>query len=120
MALWDSMEKFVNESVRISREAYERTKEFGSMTKLELELKGLQGDLQKEYARLGGHVYHILGEEGGESISAGDETTAAFLKDVKTMAEKIFDKEAEIKNYREEVTERRRSGQSGEPAASGE
>ncbi|MDR2734504.1 MAG: hypothetical protein LBC99_07675 [Spirochaetota bacterium] len=114
MALWDSMEKFVNESVRISREAYERTKEFGNVTKLELELKGLQGDLQKEYARLGGHVYHVLGENGGESVSARNETVAAHLNDVKAMADKIFAKEAEIKTFREEVTERRRSGNEAE------
>ena len=54
---------FVNESVRVSREAYERAKEVGSLTKKELELKTLQGKLQKEYARLGGLAYHVLGEE---------------------------------------------------------
>jgi hypothetical protein len=110
MALWDSMEKFVNESVRVSREAYERTKEFGNLTKLEFELKSLQGSLQKEYARLGGHVYHILEEEGGESVTR-DDATAALLKDVKAMADQIFAKEAEINACREEISERRRSGE---------
>jgi hypothetical protein len=118
MALWDSMEKFVNESVRITREAYERTKEFGSITKLELELKNLQGNLQKEYARLGGHIYHVLGEEGGESVSRDDAATAAILKDVKVMADQIFAKETEISTTRDEITERRKGA--SEPASEAE
>ena len=108
--LWDSMEKFVNESVRITIEAYERTKEVGSLTKLDFELKGLQGKMQKEYARLGGHVYNVLVEQGAETLSANNETTAARLQAIKVLADQIFAKEKEMGSLREEMSERRRGG----------
>ena len=110
MALWDSMEKFVNESVRLSIEAYERTREMGSLTKLDFELRGLQGKMQKEYARLGGHVYNVLVEQGAETLSANNETTAECLEAIRVLADQIFAKETEISNRREEMNERRRSG----------
>jgi len=114
MPLWDSMEKFMNESARLSREAYERTKEYGSLTKLELELRSLQGKLQKEYARLGGHVYHVLVEEGGESLHARDEATAGHLEAIRVLADRIFAKEAEINDLRDGMDERRRNAGSSE------
>jgi GTPase len=115
MALWDSMEKFVNESVRISIEAFERTKEMGNLTKLEFELKGLQGKMQKEYARLGGHVYHVLVEQGGETLGVNNETLAARLEAIKFLANQIFAKEKEISSFRADIEERRRN--SGEDRA---
>jgi len=108
MALWDSMEKFVNESVRVSREAYERAKEVGSLTKKELELKNLQGKLQKEYAKLGGIAYHVLGEEKQDALEASDEKVAEMLAAIGGLALKIEDKEGEISLLRDEIHERRR------------
>ena len=90
MALWDSMEKFVNESVRVSREAYERAKEVGSLTKKELELKNLQGKLQKEYARLGGLAYHVLGEEQQDALVASDDKVTEMLSAIGVLALNII------------------------------
>jgi len=108
MALWDSMEKFVNESVRVSREAYERAKEVGSLTKKELELKNLQGKLQKEYARLGGLAYHVLGEEQQDALAASDDKVSEMLSAIGVLALKIEDKQQEITLLRDEIDERRR------------
>ncbi|HPH02584.1 MAG TPA: hypothetical protein PLM00_05220 [Spirochaetota bacterium] len=108
MALWDSMEKFVNESVRVSREAYERAKEVGSLTKKELELKNLQGKLQKEYARLGGLAYHVLGEEQQDALVASDDKVTEMLSAIGVLALKIEDKQQEITLLRDEIDERRR------------
>jgi len=108
MALWDSMEKFVNESVRVSREASERAKEVGSLTKKELELKNLQGKLQKEYARLGGLAYHVLGEEQQDALVASDDKVTEMLSAIGVLALKIEDKQQEITLLRDEIDERRR------------
>lgn len=108
MALWDSMEKFVNESVRVSLEAYERAKEVGTLTKKELELKNLQGKLQKEYARLGGIAYHVLGEEKQDRLESSDEKVAEALAAIGVLALKIEDKGKEISLLRDEIHERRR------------
>ena len=107
MALWDSMEKFVNESVRVSREAYERAKEVGSLTKKELELKNLQGKLQKDYAKLGGLAYHVLGEEKQDSLQAADEKVGELLAAIGVLALKIEDKQEEISLLRDEIHQRR-------------
>jgi hypothetical protein len=110
MALWDSMEKFVNESVRISQEAYERAKEYGKLTKMEFDLKGLQGKLQKEYSLLGAQAYSVLVEQGRGSFSAGDEGASAQLDAIKALAEEVYAKEKEIASLKDEINERRQGG----------
>ena len=107
MALWDTMEKFVNESVRVSREAYERAKEVGSLTKKELELKNLQGKLQKEYAKLGGLAFQLLVEEKKASISAKHGPVGKQLDAISDLGRKIDAKKDEIANLRGEIDERR-------------
>ena len=108
MALWDAMEKFVNESVRVSREAYERAREVGSLTKKELELKNLQGKLQKEYAKLGGQVYRLLVEEKKTSISPKTAPVGKLLDAIRDLGGKIDAKKDEIASLRDGIGERRR------------
>ena len=102
MALWDQVESFINESVRFSKEAYEKAKELGNLTKMELEVKNLQGQLQKELAQLGGVVHHLLAEEDRSEVSRDDEAVSRILGELEELNRDLARKEAEMDKIRRE------------------
>lgn len=102
MALWDQLENFINESVRFSKEAYEKAKELGNLTKMELEVKNLQGQLQKLLSQLGGVVHHLMVEEERSEVSSDDEAVSKILGEIEQLNRDLARKEAEMDKIRQE------------------
>jgi hypothetical protein len=98
MALWDTMENFVNESIKFSKQAYEKAKDLGNLTKKEFALKSLQTKVQKEFTKLGGVVHRLFVDENNESIVPANE-------DVKTILDSIQSLEDEMKQTEQEIAE---------------
>jgi len=108
MAWWDTVQKVVDETVRVSKQAFDKTKEFGNKAKKEFELKGKQSDAQKEFAALGGIVYRKLVEENSESISRDDEDITSVVDSINSIGDEIKaleEKITELKNSNKEQTD---------------
>jgi uncharacterized small protein (DUF1192 family) len=105
MAFWDQMEKFINDSINISKQAFEKAKELGSLTKKEVELKSLQGKAQKALAELGGVVYRVLGEEQKKSLAGNDGQIKDVMTRIGELEARITEKRAEIETLRQQMSD---------------
>ena len=103
MALWDTMETFINESIKFSRQAYEKAKDLGSLTKKEFALKSLQTKVQKEFTKLGGVVHKLLVDENQETVGLSNEDVKEVLEVIKALEEEMKKIEQEISELREEM-----------------
>ncbi len=100
MAWWDTVQKVVNDSVKFSKQAFDKTKELGSITKKEFELKGKQSDAQKEFAALGGIIYRKMVEEDSESVNRNDEDIIPVIDSINAIGDTIKALEEKIVELR--------------------
>lgn len=108
MALWDQLENFINESIKFSKDAYEKAKELGSLTKLELEVKNLQSQMQKQLTKLGSEVHRLMVDEERGEVSKDDEAVSKILGELQSLNADLLRREAEMDRLR---SERRAGGQ---------
>jgi len=100
MSLWEQIEGVINETVSFSRQAYERAREIGSITKKEFEIKALQSQVQKVYTRMGASMHRRFSEGGQESISSTDTEVLGFIEELKKIEEEIQALEIELSALR--------------------
>jgi hypothetical protein len=100
MAFWEQVEVFVNESVKFSKQAYDKARELGAVARLELDVRSLQGKAHKAFAALGGLVYEKLSDGQQESIAASDAAIAEFVQEIQKIEQQIKQKEQEIRDIK--------------------
>lgn len=100
MSLWEQIEGVISETVTFSKQAYEKAREIGTITKKEFEIKGLQSQVQKVYTRIGAAVHKRFTGGGEESISAADTEMLGFFAELKDIESKIQALEIEISALR--------------------
>lgn len=96
MSLWEQVEGIINETVNLSKQAFEKARELGSITKKEFEIKGLQSQVQKAYTRMGAYLHQHFSEERDTPLTAADGKIAAFLQELAGIDARIKEKEAEL------------------------
>ena len=100
MSLWEQIEGVISETVTFSKQAYEKAREIGTITKKEFEIKGLQSQVQKVYTRMGASMHRRFTEAGEDTISAADTEVLGFLAELKELEGKIQALEIEISALR--------------------
>ncbi len=86
--LWDDIAKTIRDSVDT---VVSKTEELTKIGKIKVDIINIKRNIEKQFAELGGTVYHLIDEK---------KTSIASNADVKTIVEKIkkFEKQLNAKN----------------------
>lgn len=103
MSFWEQVEVFVNESVKFSKQAYEKARDMSSVARLEMDIRSLEGKASKAFAALGGLVYEKISDKKMPAIESTDAEIAEFVQEIQKIEQKIREKRDEVKEIRSET-----------------
>jgi hypothetical protein len=107
MTFSDRMKDLLDQGAQASKEflskAGAKAQDLGERGVLTLEIKQLESQGHKLLERLGNHVYHVLAEEGADSVAASDPVIKEILLDLGTVKGAIEKREAELESRRKAV-----------------
>jgi hypothetical protein len=97
MDLRERMKQVVGQGVATTRHgievAAEKAREVGEKGALKVEILRLEREIERKLAQLGGHVYHLVAEEGQASVSAESPEVQGLAREVKELHRRLEDKE---------------------------
>jgi hypothetical protein len=106
-SLWDDIKKSLGEWVakaadkagEFTKEAAEKAGETTKLGKIRLDIFQIKRDIEKNFADLGGRVYHLITEEEVKNVEKEEKVTAIIEK-IKELEKKLKEKEAEYEEVR--------------------
>ena len=97
--LWDDIAKTIREGVDT---VVEKTQELTKLGKIKVDIINIKRNVEKNFSKLGGHVYHMIVEESKTQIS-GDKEVKELVDCIKILENELAEKKAELQNIRSSV-----------------
>lgn len=106
-SLWDDVKKSLGEWVakaadkagEFTKEAVGKAGETTKLGKIRLDIFQVKRDIEKNFADLGGTVYHLVTEEKVKNVEKEEKVTTIIEK-IKELEKKLKEKEAEYEEVR--------------------
>ncbi len=103
--LWDDIAKTLRESVDT---VVEKTEELTKIGKIKIDILNIKRNVQKNFAELGGRVYHLIIKEKNTSISA-DKEAREIIECVKILEKELDDKKSELEKVKSKQSRKSKS-----------
>ncbi|AEE17159.1 hypothetical protein [Treponema brennaborense] len=104
MAFLNKMKDYLDKGVEVSKDAFskagEAVQDFGDKSVLRIEIKQLEGKLNREYESLGEHVYGFFETNAAESLSADDSEISGILAEIKRLRAEMEKREDSLAGTR--------------------
>ena len=94
--LWDDIAKTLREGVDT---VVEKTEELTKIGKIKIDVLNIKRNVQKNFAELGGRVYHLIIKEKNTSISA-DKEASEIIECIKILEKELDDKKSELEKVK--------------------
>jgi hypothetical protein len=95
--LWDDIARTIRDGVD---SVVEKTEELTKIGKIKVDVINIKRNIDKNFAELGGKVYHLVVEEKNTKV-AGEKDVTDIIESVKILEKELEEKNAELKNIRE-------------------
>ncbi|MCG8606521.1 hypothetical protein MJD09_16245 [bacterium] len=102
--LWDDIARTIRDGVDT---VVEKTEELTKIGKIKVDVINIKRNIDKNFAELGGKVYHLVVEEKNPKV-AGEKEVQDIIESVKILEKELEQKNTELKSIRE------KEGASGE------
>ncbi len=94
--LWDDIAKSIREGVDT---VVEKTGELTKMGKIKVDIINIKRNVEKNFAELGGKVYHLIVEEKSTQV-AGNKEVKELIECIKILEKELQEKNEEMKNIK--------------------
>lgn len=94
--LWDDIAKSIREGVDT---VVEKTGELTKMGKIKVDIINIKRNVEKNFAELGGKVYHLIVEEKSTQVAANKEVKE-LIECIKILEKELQEKNEEMKNVK--------------------
>ena len=103
MGFKERMQETIGQGLKTSRELFakarEKAKDLGEKGVLRLELSQLDNQAEKLFAKLGTAAYHVLVEEGHNTVSPNTPEIKEILSEISELRKRIEEKENQMKDF---------------------
>ena len=107
-SLWDDIAKTIREGLDT---VVEKTEELTKIGRIRVDIINIKRNVEKNFAELGGRVYHLFVEEKKTEV-AGDKEVKEIIECVKILEKELADKKREL----EQVRKKDKNGSKPAPA----